>query len=153
MTIKTSCHRWLAPLLGAIVVASGIPVGAGAEFQEAMVPMRDGVKLATNVFLPEGKGPWPVVLSRTPYNKGPAAERAAREKSYTDRGYARVVQDPSCRWTAYQCAAAHVDCANPDSVPDGYADCCSADYPKTIQERAWTSPIWFRPATQSAAAP
>ncbi|HKF54712.1 MAG TPA: CocE/NonD family hydrolase, partial [Blastocatellia bacterium] len=36
---------------------------------EQMVPMRDGVKLGTNIYLPEGQGPWPVVLERTPYNK------------------------------------------------------------------------------------
>lgn len=58
--------------------------------------------------------------------------------------YARVVQNPSCRWTTYQCTAANIDCSSPDSVPDEYADCCNADYPKTVQERAWTSPIWYR---------
>ena len=31
---------------------------------EQMVPMRDGVKLATAVYLPEGHGPWAVVLIR-----------------------------------------------------------------------------------------
>lgn len=38
-------------------------------FKEEMVEMRDGVKLATNVFVPEGPGPWPVALTRTPYGK------------------------------------------------------------------------------------
>src|SRR5262245_20716377 len=41
----------------------------GAKPVEQMVPMRDGVKLATSIFLPQGKGPWPVVLVRTPYGK------------------------------------------------------------------------------------
>src|SRR5438128_6987260 len=36
---------------------------------EQMAPMRDGVKLSTIIYLPEGKGPWPVVLVRTPYGK------------------------------------------------------------------------------------
>ena len=36
---------------------------------EEMVPMRDGVRLATNVYLPDGEGPWPVILARTPYAK------------------------------------------------------------------------------------
>jgi predicted acyl esterase len=39
--------------------------------QTFMVPMRDGVHLATDVRLPAGDGPWPVALVRTPYDKGP----------------------------------------------------------------------------------
>ena len=63
--------------------------------------------------------------------------------------YARVVENPSCRWSTRQCNAAGYDeaaCADPDSVPAGFADCCNTSFPKTIQERAWTSPIWYRPA-------
>lgn len=60
--------------------------------------------------------------------------------------YARVLENPSCRWSTRQCLAAQVDCSIPDAVPEAYADCCNADYPKTVQERAWTSPIWYRAA-------
>ena len=34
-----------------------------------MVPMRDGVRLATDVHLPDGVGPFPVILERTPYGR------------------------------------------------------------------------------------
>jgi uncharacterized protein len=41
---------------------------AGARAFQAMVPMRDGTRLNTFVFLPESGGPrWPVILHRTPY--------------------------------------------------------------------------------------
>lgn len=63
--------------------------------------------------------------------------------------YARVVENPSCRWSHRQCLAAQIDCSDADSVPDTFAGCCDADYPKTIQERAWTSPIWHRTTPQS----
>src|SRR5215475_12520740 len=55
---------------------------------EVTVPMRDGMRLATNVYLPQGAGPWPAVLTRTPYSK----ERDT-ESAFTSRQYARVVQD------------------------------------------------------------
>jgi len=41
---------------------------AGARAFQAMVPMRDGTRLNTFVFLPEsGRPRWPVILHRTPY--------------------------------------------------------------------------------------
>jgi predicted acyl esterase len=39
-----------------------------------MVPMRDAIKLATDVYLPAGTGPWPVALVRTPYDRRGAAD-------------------------------------------------------------------------------
>src|SRR5689334_24632504 len=57
---------------------------------EAMAAMRDGVRLATSIYLPEGKGPFPVVLIRTPYGKGTQALGYA---AWTQRGFALVTQD------------------------------------------------------------
>jgi len=53
-----------------------------------MVPMRDGVRLATDIYLPDGEGPWPVILSRTPYGKN-----RAKGKGLTRQGYVFVMQD------------------------------------------------------------
>lgn len=39
------------------------------KHKHVMMPMRDGTKLATEIFVPEGKGPFPVVLIRTPYGR------------------------------------------------------------------------------------
>jgi predicted acyl esterase len=36
--------------------------------QKVMIPMRDGVRLATDIYRPKGNGKHPIVLSRTPYN-------------------------------------------------------------------------------------
>src|SRR6185436_16239258 len=45
-----------------------MPNDAGIRCSQAMVPMRDGVRLNTFVYLPERGGPtYPVILQRTPY--------------------------------------------------------------------------------------
>jgi uncharacterized protein len=57
---------------------------------EEMVAMRDGVRLSTSIYLPEGKGPFPAVLIRTPYGKGTQAVGYA---AWTRRGFVLVTQD------------------------------------------------------------
>ncbi len=78
--------------------------------------------------------------------------------------YARVIENPSCRWSTLQCQAAGVnpfasDCqAQADAktaqrqaegaTGDIYGKCCIAAkdepfYSPILQERAWTSPIWY----------
>lgn len=64
-----------------------LPLFAGQ--MDLMVPMRDGVKLHTLVFTPEGDGPWPTVLTRTPYEM----QRGSDAKAYVGRGYVRVIQN------------------------------------------------------------
>lgn len=54
--------------------------------------------------------------------------------------YARVVENPSARWSFAQCI----------SQPEEQRVAgCENDAPKVIQEMAWTSPIWYDPAPQS----
>lgn len=59
--------------------------------------------------------------------------------------YARVVENPTCRWSTRACQAAGIDCGDPASVRRGYEDCCDESIPGTVQERAWSSPIWYAP--------
>jgi Protein of unknown function (DUF3604) len=59
--------------------------------------------------------------------------------------YARLLENPSCRWSTYLCNSLNLDCSVPGSVPPEYAECCNPAVAKTIQERAWSSPIWYRP--------
>jgi hypothetical protein len=58
--------------------------------------------------------------------------------------YARVLEDPTCRWSRRLCNDEHVDCATqPTDSP--LRACCDGSLPDTIQERAWTSPVYYLP--------
>jgi hypothetical protein len=60
--------------------------------------------------------------------------------------YGRVIEDPTCRWSTRACNEAGIRCDRPATVRRGWEDCCDPAYPRTIQERAWTSPIWYKPS-------
>ncbi|MYF12922.1 MAG: DUF3604 domain-containing protein [Gammaproteobacteria bacterium] len=51
--------------------------------------------------------------------------------------YLRALENPSCRYSAWQCLA-----MPPEQRP---ADCADPQTPIAIQERAWSSPIWYTP--------
>lgn len=79
-------------LMLAAVVAAVMYAPPGTARSEEFATMRDDVKLAADVYLPQGEGPWPVIVTRTPYLK--EGERWAQGAvKYTDAGFAYVVQD------------------------------------------------------------
>src|SRR5207245_855835 len=70
--------------------------------------------------------------------------------------YARVLENPTCRWSTRVCKAAGVDPLSEDCAVDAvlagaaFADCCLGPgndpfMDPLVQERAWPSPIWYRP--------
>ncbi len=68
--------------------------------RNVMVPMRDGVSLCTDVYLPAcaGRalpGPFPTLLCRTPYGKEEAEADSGYGRWFAARGYASIIQD--CR--------------------------------------------------------
>jgi hypothetical protein len=73
------------------------PPAAKYEYQlteNVMVPMRDGVRLATNIYRPTGAGErLPVILIRTPYNKDAIQYVTGPAKFFAGQGYVVVTQD------------------------------------------------------------
>src|ERR1700690_1974733 len=91
-----------------VVLAVGIPLRAAqpdvrygvAVSKDVMVSMRDGVKLAADIYRPTQNGQlvdgkFPVLLMRTPYNKDDFALTA---NSFVSHGYVVVLQDVRGRY-------------------------------------------------------
>ena len=72
--------------------------------QKVMMPMRDGIRLATDIYRPKTSEKVPIIFSRTPYNfnswgDGERRTRTA-ERAYeaVKRGYAYIVQNERGRY-------------------------------------------------------
>src|SRR5499426_2732107 len=123
---------------------------SGTRYFQTMVPMRDGIRLNTFVFLPENGGPrYPVILHRTPYGiTGPGAQSvtdctrawlpSAAEpwrgsilrgwRSIVAHGYAAVYQDTRGRY-----GSEGEDHVYGDDAEDGY------DTLEWIAGQPWTN--------------
>jgi predicted acyl esterase len=72
--------------------------------QKVMVPMRDGVSLATDIYRPKTDKPVPVILSKTPYNFNSWGDGKLNKQSFQQvhktvgRGYAYAVQNERGRY-------------------------------------------------------
>lgn len=72
--------------------------------QKVMMPMRDGIRLATDIYRPKTDKKVPIIFSRTPYNFnswGDGEQRtrtAERASEAVKRGYAYVVQNERGRY-------------------------------------------------------
>ena len=104
-----------------------LSLAANAEIRvdSSMLPMRDGVKLATDVYHDESVSKAPVILMRTPYDKAKA--KASAEK-FAKAGYRVVIQD--CRGTR---ASEGVMAPYNNEGQDGY------DTIEWITRQAWCS--------------
>ncbi len=106
-----SRNRFVAILAYAILVALS-PAGAQVVLHQT-VPAADGTPLATDVYLPVGSGPWPVILIRTPYGKDELQETCL---ALGANGYACVAQDCRGRF-----ASGGKDTVFRDDRSDGHA--------------------------------
>jgi len=95
-----------------VALAASAGLARPPEFEvivrkDVMVPMRDGVRLATDLYLPArggipADGRFPVVLTRTPYDKSETAWTPLNEIGpyYASRGYVFVAQDTRGRFAS-----------------------------------------------------
>jgi len=88
----------LSALFAAVPFAHGQDPGVIIEHN---VPMktRDGVTLYSDIYMPPGRGPFPVLLTRTPYNKG-TSDVVLFGNTAAAAGFIVVAQDVRGRYTS-----------------------------------------------------
>jgi hypothetical protein len=96
-------------IVSALLLATSIGLARGGAQQPSnptcrieWAPMRDGVKLATEVYLPASPGTYPVIMTRTPYNRRYTATGSncdnKRLIELARRGYVGLNQDVRGRY-------------------------------------------------------
>jgi hypothetical protein len=138
-----------------------ISLGGGAEFRldrDIIVPARDGVSLATDVYLPPEGGRFPVVLERTPYDKAapsrseitaddPKPRSRAEVAAYFIRhGYAVAFQDCRGRYRSGGVFTKYLS-----EAADGYDTCAWLARQPWCDGRIATMGLSYAAHTQMAA--
>ena len=90
------------------------------------IPMRDGVYLKADLYLPQERNRLPVLLQRTPYGKGFSSTSFALWAA--ESGYAVLIQDTRGRWASGGDGTPFVS-----ELPDGY------DTLEWIREQPWAN--------------
>ncbi len=85
-------------------VTAFVPLAEPGGKTEVMVPMGDCVRMATDIHLPDGEGPFPTILIRLPYGKEKGMDGFPLMKVaafvFTGAGYAVVIQDTRGRFAS-----------------------------------------------------
>jgi putative CocE/NonD family hydrolase len=107
---------WIFFFAGLLFFSSGLQAQSSAEAileelkeiavidQKVMMPMRDGIRLSTDIFRPKGNQKVPVIFSKTPYNFNSWRDGEMSTRTYQSalqavkRGYAYVVQNERGRY-------------------------------------------------------
>ena len=180
--IRTLTRRDFTKLMGVVAAGAALPACGGDArigpdgmpvdgpydmtlMDGVMVPMRDGVRLATDVYLParDGEampGPWPVILERTPYgrNRPSRSERSLAEpdqaksraevaRIFAERGYAVVYQDKRGRYDSEGVYQKYLT-----DAPDGYDTCAWILEQPWCDGRIGTKGLSYAAHTQGALA-
>ena len=163
--------EFLSNLVGrhSIMPADGKSSMAGVHSEVAvrrdvMVPMRDGVSLATDIYLPahggvEKTGRFPVILERTPYNKNAPSRselitgtsepmtREAVAEYFVRHGYAVIYQDCRGRYNSEGIFVKYVN-----ESADGYDTCAWIVEQPWSNRRIGTKGLSYAAHTQAALA-
>ena len=67
---------------------------SGSTWFDKSLVLRDGVRLISRIWLPNGNGPWPALLMRQPYGREIASTITyAHPEWWASKGYMVIIQD------------------------------------------------------------
>ncbi len=95
MPRRLRSRRMKGLCLAVVALLAAAALARQARVDTRKLPMTDGTLLGTDVHLPQGPGPFPVIVMRTPYSKDASAGAG---KAAAARGYAVVIQDTRGRF-------------------------------------------------------
>lgn len=96
---RAPLHRQVSLLRDRLAFRAFVAALPATRRADVMIPMPDGVRLATDVYLPKAAtGPLPAILVRLPYGKTFYAEARHWVQLFTPLGYAVLVQDMRGRY-------------------------------------------------------
>lgn len=82
--LRPDCSEWFS-----------VPESHGYTYTEEMVEGGGGLRLLTRIYLPDGEGPWPVIVTRTPHTCLGRGDTNTLGREYAKRGIGYIQQD--CR--------------------------------------------------------
>lgn len=101
---RVKLAAWVAAVAAALAVSGALVTRTFAQEHPALIiqrglgmKTRDGVTLRADVYRPRGDEKFPVILTRTPYDKSGVAGTCTR---VAEAGYACVAQDVRGRWSS-----------------------------------------------------
>ena len=105
-------------LLAIIVIISLSACSKTNHLLDTPIEMRDGINLLTDIYIPEGKGPYPVILSRVPYGtKSDYILQPFYGEYFNERGYVYVSQNVRGKFGSEGIFTAYVE---GQEIPDAY---------------------------------
>ena len=107
MVINRTLNASALALFAAMVLTASARADS-PQPEKRMLPMADGVELATDIYKPDkGEGPWPVRLVRTPYGRTRYGNEYGSQARY---GYVMVLQDMRGRFDSQGKDIAFANC-------------------------------------------
>ena len=93
-SVSSKLHKHFSMPFQSMPVSEQPPRLPVRTIKNVMVPMRDGVSLCSDVYLPKDDGKYPTILTRRPYGKSEwGGSEPVKGRFWARKGYAYVAQD------------------------------------------------------------